>query len=194
MKKAPFRRRMEFRSDSPVKAQTTVEFSFIVAIMLVLILSMCDYAQFYFYRQAMFHALREGGRFCVTGDVMRINNNVTNNPLPRNNPSSTQYMSRMESIKIKITNSCLLPIPRANVTITCWPLTSAESSATNGPGDPSQKVKIRITKPITFISPVGAMMFISGPRHGTGYTVAVESIFYTEPYKYKWTNMYSDDL
>jgi Flp pilus assembly protein TadG len=68
---APLHRR---RRSGGKRGQSTVEFALIVLPLFIIIFAIIDYAQIYFYENALQNALREGTRFATAGAVIQLTN------------------------------------------------------------------------------------------------------------------------
>jgi Flp pilus assembly protein TadG len=99
-----------------------------------ILFAIIDYAQIYFYDNALQNALRESARFATAGRIIQNTNpayetnTTTGQIVPRAiNDSSGQEASRNECIRYWFQSNCILNVPITNVTI---------YSASTLPGDP----------------------------------------------------------
>jgi Flp pilus assembly protein TadG len=166
------------------RAQSTVEFALILWPFLLLLFATCDYAQLYFYENALRHALRESGRFATPGKVLGTNSvsaTITNVP-DKSMVQPSKWISRNESIKRVFSNACVVMFTPADMTskirITSWPGTNSatETNSNVGPGMAEDFMKIKVTYNIQLITPVASVLW-----NQSQYPVIVEGIFRNEP-------------
>ena len=132
--------------------QTLVEFAIAALVFLLLIFAVFDFSYLYFAKLTLQSAVRQGGRYAITGQAMN---------------SKTRYASILQTVK----DSSLGFATDSNTTI-CSAV--GGSSSGGGPGD---TVTITVTYTYKFITPLVAVFFKSG-----AYTITVSSTFKNEPF------------
>ena len=137
------------RTDS---GQAMVEFAISALIFLLLVFSVIDFSYLFFVRLTLQNAVRQGGRYAITGQAMQ---------------TQTRYASILQTAQ----NHSLGFATSSNTTI-CSVLSGCGSGG--GPGD---TVTITIKYPYQFIEPLVALFFTNG-----SYTITVSSTFVNEPF------------
>lgn len=116
-------------------AQSTVEFAIVAPLFFILVFGIFDFGRLFFTQMTLQHALREGGRFAVTGRT-----------LP--NPDGGQF-SRNDSIKEVIRKSVVgLELDPQNIAI--------------DDGGPGQPISITMDYDLTLITPIIGQFFNGG--------------------------------
>jgi Flp pilus assembly protein TadG len=142
--------------------QSTVEFALVFPLFILLVFGVFDFGRLFFTQLTVQHAMREAGRFAVTGDRL---------PDPAN-PGRT--LSRVDSI-IQIARNAAVGIDVSAIQIS-----SIEGGA-DGPGragGPSDMVTVSVTVDLKLITPVIAQFF--GPNGVYRFTTA--TTFKNEPF------------
>lgn len=137
------------RADS---GQTLVEFALSAIVFLLLVFAVIDFSYFYFVKLTLQSAVRQGGRYAITGQSMT---------------GQSRYLSILQTIQ----NSSLGLATGSNTTI-CGAILGCGSG-----GGPQETVTITITYPYKFITPLVAPFFTNG-----SYTITVSSTFKNEPF------------
>ena len=137
------------RTDS---GQTLVEFALSAVVFLLLVFAIIDFSFLYFAKLTLQNAVRQGGRYAITGQAM---------------PGKTRYLSIMQAVQ-----DFGLGFASGSNTSICS--TGGGCGSGGGPGD---TVTITITYPYKFITPWMAPFFTNG-----SYTIIVSSTFKNEPF------------
>jgi Flp pilus assembly protein TadG len=148
------------RAHWPTSGQTTVEFALALPIFLLLICATLDFGRLFFEQMTLQYAMREAGRYAVTG-----------NTLPGTNPSTGLPYTRIDSIK-QIAQNAAAGLNVSSINI---------SSVNGGPGSaggPNDFVTISLTTSLQLITPIISSYF--GPN-GL-YTFTVSTTFKNEPF------------
>ncbi|HVO78941.1 MAG TPA: TadE family protein [Candidatus Bathyarchaeia archaeon] len=132
--------------------QTIIEFAISALVFLLLLFSVVDFSYFYFVKLTLQNAVRQAGRYAITGQAM-----------------GTQ--SRYQSI-LQTTYDYSLGLANSTNTTVCSLAKGCGSGG--GPGD---TVTITITYPYRFITPFIAHYFTGG-----SYTITVSTTFKNEPF------------
>jgi hypothetical protein len=127
-------------------------------ILLLLLLGAFDIGRLLLTKMALQHAVREGGRFAVTGRCLAL---------------SGEPLSRVDSIVQIVIEEAepLVALPPGGVLV---------SSATGGPnsaGGPGDVITIRVSHRVSLITPVIAQAFPNGV-----FAFEVSSVFKNEPF------------
>jgi Flp pilus assembly protein TadG len=194
-------RRPQVRPRAPLgkRGQSTVEFALIVLPLFIIIFAIIDYAQIYFYENALQNALREASRFATSGSVIQLTNGGvaqydTNNGfgVPKAiNDSEGREASRYACIRFFFQSNCVITMATNAVQITSAtalpgapPVTATNGStgviqlmeatnvaANDGPGAASDYVQVTATYTLHTITPLFGMMgaFQRGTTHGIDY-------------------------
>jgi Flp pilus assembly protein TadG len=119
-KRPKFGRFLRLRAAS--KAQTTVEFSLIIAPFFAILFAMIDYANVYYYDNSLQNALREAARFATAGRIIQNSNAYVANgqgvevPLAITD-SEGRVASRNECIRYWFQSNCVIHVPITNIVI-----------------------------------------------------------------------------
>ena len=132
--------------------QTLVEFAICALLFLTAIFATIDFSYLYFTKLTLQNAVRQGGRYAITGQSMS---------------GQTRYASILSTVQ----DYSMGMATSANTTI-CGAVAGCGSGG--GPGD---TVTITVTYPYQFITPLIAPLF----THGS-YTITVSSSFKNEPF------------
>ena len=211
-------RRREWRS-----GQAMVEFSMVILLLFMVIFAIIDYAQLFFYENALQNAMREATRFATAGSVIQQTNGGvaqydTNNGVAAPQAikdSKGREASRYGCIRMFFQSNCIISMPTNGVQVisatalpgappvlttngTTGVVTLQESTgvaANAGPGNASDYVQLTATYNIRTITP---LFYLLGLNHGTNITlfpVRVSAIVKNEPalLNFEHNAMYSDE-
>lgn len=143
-----------------IRGLVTVELSFLLPIFLLLLFATLDFSRLFFTQLTLQHAMREAGRFGVTGERL---------PDP-DHPQSLQ--SRLASIKQIVRNSAVgVTIDPNNIIIT-----SVNGGASNA-GGPGDTFTISLQYSFHFITPLVGQFFNNGSQN-----FRVSTSFRNEPF------------
>lgn len=205
------------------RGQSTVEFALIVLPLFIIIFAIIDYAQIYFYENALQNAMREATRFATAGSVIQATNGGiaqydTNNgvAVPQAiKDSKGREASRYGCIRMFFQSNCVITMPTNGVLVVSAPtlpgspptiatnsgvitLMNGTNAANAGPGDANDYVQVTATYNLHTITPIFG--FLSGFQRGTShsvnvYPVRVSAIVKNEPalLNFEHTDMYSDE-
>jgi hypothetical protein len=148
------------------RGESLVEFAIVAVLFFLMMFGIIDFGRLFYTKTTLESALREAGRFAVTGRHL---------PNPYN---PTQTMSRVDSI-IYIAKKYALGIDISNIKIT-----SPQGGAARPAGGPRETVIISLTSNLKIITPFIAKYF--GPN-GI-YTFTVNTTFLNEPFDPSQTN------
>src|SRR2546426_1010475 len=123
--------------------QATVEFAIVVPLFVLLAFGVMDFGRLFFTQMTVQHAIREGGRFAVTG----------NHLMDPKNPN--KILSRIDSI-IEVVKNAAVGIDVSDVEVKSVEGGGAGPSRAGGPGD---TVIISITVKLKLITPMIARLF-----------------------------------
>jgi Flp pilus assembly protein TadG len=106
-----------------VRGQSVIEFSLILLPFCLILFAVIDYAQIYYYDNAMQNGLREAARFATAGRIIQSTSTPyeTNSGLivPRAiNDSEAREASRNECVRYWFQSNCALHVNITNITIT----------------------------------------------------------------------------
>ncbi|MCS7048281.1 MAG: pilus assembly protein [Verrucomicrobiae bacterium] len=146
-------------SKSNRRAQSLVEFAMVAPLFFLLIFGIIDFGRVYFTQATIQHALREAGRFAVTG-----------NRLPGTNPATGQPYTRVESI-IEVARKAAVGADITGITV------SSQAGGANHAGGPGDRVTVSITATVRIITPIIGQFFPNG-RH----TFTARTTFRNEPF------------
>jgi len=137
--------------------QALVEFAIVASLLVLLVFGIMDFGRLLFAQMTLQHAIREAGRFAVTGNKL---------PDP-SDPSRT--LSRVDSIKeVARRNAVGLDVSGIDV------------SSPNGAGTaggPGQNVTISMNQSLRLITPIVAQFFSGGQ-----YSFFLRTTFKNEPF------------
>jgi Flp pilus assembly protein TadG len=140
-----------------------VEFALVAPILLLLMFGVLDFGRLFFTQLTLQHALREAGRFAVTG-----------NKLPSPGGGSSK-MSRVASIK-QIAQQSAAGLDLTNIQI------KSVNGGTNHAGGPSDTVTISLTTNVKLLTPLVATFFPQGASK-----IEASTTFKNEPFDPKDT-------
>jgi len=153
-----------FRAD--VRGQSAVEFAIAAALLFLLVFAITDFGRLFYTQTTLQYALREAGRFAVTGRHL---------PDPMN---PNQTLSRVDSI-IETAQKYAMGLDVSNITIS-----SPEGGSTQPAGGPRETIIISLTTDLRLITPYISRFF------GTNgvYRFTVSTTFLNEPFDPSQTN------
>jgi hypothetical protein len=160
MQIAKFKRSFAGRLQANVRGESLVEFAIVSTMLFLLMFGIIDFGRLFYNKTTLASALREAGRFAVTGRHL---------PNP-NNPAQT--MSRIDSI-IYMARKYAMGIDISNIKIS-----SPQGGPSRPAGGPREEVIISLTSNLKIITPFIARYF------GTNgvYTFTVNTTFRNEPF------------
>lgn len=141
------------------RGSTLLEFAIIAPLFFLLIFAIFDFGHLFYVQMTLQDAIRQAGRFAVTGNHLPDPNNPGNN------------LSRVDSIIQTAENAS------SGTTITGVQVSSANGGANNA-GGPGDTVTISITDDLQLVTPLIAQFF--GPKGIYTFTVSVT--FKNEPF------------
>jgi Flp pilus assembly protein TadG len=152
---------------------TLVETALVLPLFIILFCGILDFSRLFYTQLTVQHALREAGRFAVTGRHLSRTNNTS------------QLDTRINSI-LRIAQQSANGIPLVGFSI------GSAQSGTNSAGGPGDTVTISIAQNIHFITPLVPMMssFMGATNfmnNGT-YCVQARTVFRNEPFPPDQTN------
>jgi Flp pilus assembly protein TadG len=140
------------------RGSTLVEFAVVCPMLLLIVLGIMDFGRLFFTQLTLQHALREAGRFAVTG-----------NKLP--NPSNpSQNLPRVDSIKA-VAQQSAAGLDLTNIKIT------SKKGGTNHAGAPTDTVTISLTTHVKLLTPIVAKFFPDG-----AHKITASTTFKNEPF------------
>jgi len=190
--------------------QTTVEFALICLPFFALLFAIIDYAQIYFYENALQNAMREAARFATAGSIIQATNPngtpayETNNGLVVPKAIASQYgnpeASRNECIRDWFLSNCVITIPMTNITIVSAPtlpgvqptvatnslgklslLTTNGGTPNKGPGAANDYEQVSAIYNINTITPLFTYLGGYSRQGNSSYPVYVTAIVKNEP-------------
>ena len=119
-----------------IRAQVTVEFALVLIPFFTLLFAIIDYANVYYYDNALQNALRESARFATAGRVIQTNGLYEANAQGVEVPEAIQdsegrEASRNECIRYWFKSNCVINIPYTNISIFSAPAVAGNPPATN---------------------------------------------------------------
>lgn len=128
-----------------------------VFLVCLLVFGVMDFGRMFFSQMTLQHAVREAGRFAVTGNKL---------PDPSN---PLQSLNRVDSIKLVARQAAAgLDVSAVDV---------SGPSGTGTAGGPGQKVTISLTYTVRLVTPMIAQLFQNGK-----WTFTVRTTFKNEPF------------
>ena len=143
--------------------QTLVEFALVASVFLLLTFSVMDYAYLCYTKATLQNAVRQAGRYAITGQC--VNNNGT--------CTLTRYKSiiqTLESASVGLINDA----NSSDIVIAC---TNNGGGCPNQAGGPGDTVTITVTYQYTFLTGLVAHYFTGGK-----YMLTVSATFNNEPF------------
>ena len=145
------------------RGQSLVEFALVVPLFFLLLFGIIDIGRVMFVQMTLQHALREAGRFAVTG-----------NKVDPDGPGPLSTLSRVDSI-IYMAQQAAAGLDVSAISISSVSGGSVGAGRAGGPGD---TVTVSLTANLRLITPMIGQFF------GTGgvYTFTVSTTFRNEPF------------
>ncbi len=163
-------RQTNIRARSADSGQTLVEFAIGVTVFLLLIFATIDFGYFYFVKVTLQNAVRQAGRYAITGNCSAGSNCF-----------GTGSTNRYNSIVQVALNYSFGFITTSDITITCLPppigLTGGCPAYGGGAGGPGDTVAITATYTWNPLTALVAKYFTNGK-----YTFSVSSTFKNESF------------
>ena len=205
------------------RGQSTVEFALIVLPLFIIIFAIIDYAQIFFYENALQNAMREATRFATAGDVIQLTNGgvaqyETNSGVvvPKAvNDSKGREASRYACIRFFFQSNCVIKMATNAVQVTSATalpgappvlstngsgyvvlMESAGTAANAGPGGASDYIQVTATYTLHTITPLAVFMGLYQRGKGIDYyPVRVSTVVKNEPalLNFEHNDMYSDE-
>jgi len=152
------------------RGQSLVEFAMVAPLFFLLVFGITDYGRLFFTQLTMQYALREAGRYAVTGQKK---NGV--------NPATNSNYTRCESIKAIAQQyaSGLLP-DSSSVTVRAYD-SQGHLDADHCAGLPNETVVVSLTSQLRLITPLIGKFFPQVNGQGV-YTFTVSTSFKNEPF------------
>jgi Flp pilus assembly protein TadG len=144
--------------------QSLVEFALVAPLFFLLVFGITDFGRLFFTQETLQFALREAGRYAVTGQHQPDPNNPGNN------------MTRVASI-IAVAKQKAIGIDVSNVSI-------SSGGVAGFAGNPGDTVVVSLTTSLRLITPMIGRFF--GP--GQTYTFTVQTTFRNEPFDLSQAN------
>ena len=163
MKLLTYARSIVGRTWSACRGQSLVEFAMVAPLFFILVFGITDFGRLFFTQQTLQFALREAGRYAVTGQHMKVGTNT---------------LSRVESIRSIAQKYAvgLLTDPAA--------IQISSGGTTNYAGGPSDTVVVSLETKLKLITPLIGQFFGS---NGV-YDFTVSTTFKNEPFDQSDTN------
>lgn len=139
--------------------QSLVEFAMVAPLFFLLVFGITDFGRLFYTQETLQFAMREAGRFAVTGRKLTVGN--------------TTY-ARVESIKRVAQQAAVGLIPDTSAIS----VSSVQGGLLHPAGGPRQTVVISLTTTLKFITPMIGKFFGSGQS----YTFTVSTTFMNEPF------------
>ena len=146
------------RGSTGERGSAFVEFALVAPLLLLLIFCVLDFGRLFFTQLTLQHALREAGRFAVTGNKLA------------NPGGGSSKMSRVASIK-KVAQDAAASLDLTNIQI------KSVLGGTNHAGGPSDTITISLTTNVKLLTPLVAAFFPQGASKITASTT-----FRNEPF------------
>jgi Flp pilus assembly protein TadG len=140
-----------------------VEFALVLPLFVLLAFGVADFGRLFFTQMTVQHAMREAGRFAVTGNHLQ-------------NPKTGKDLSRVDSIIQVAENAAMgIKLKKSDIRISSLEGGDKGEGAAGGPGD---TVTISITVDLPLITPIIAQFF---SPDGV-YTFEARTTFKNEPF------------
>jgi hypothetical protein len=145
-------------SGHSARGTTLVEFAFVLPMFVLLLFAVADFARLFYIEMTLQNAVREAGRYAITGNHVPDPNHHGQN-LSR--PQSIQNVAQQHAMGLDVSNLQIVSVNGGN-------------GSAGGPGD---TVTISLTTNLRLLTPVVAQFF----NHGV-YTFTVSVSFKNEPF------------
>ena len=146
------------------RGQSLVEFAFVAPLFFLMIFGITDFGRLFFTKQTLQFALREAGRYAVTGQH-----------LPGVDPNTGSAYTRVASIK-KIASDKAAGLNVSNIDVKAYN-SNGQPDAVHPAGLPGETVVISLATDLTLITPFVGRYFPNGK-----YTFTVSTTFRNEPF------------
>lgn len=150
----------EKASDS---GQTLIEFALVASVFLLLIFSVIDFAYLFYTRATLQNAVRQAGRYAITGQCVNKNGTCT--------------LTRYKSIIQTLENTSIGLLNDANSSDIVIACTNNGGGCPNQAGGPGDTVTITVTYQYKFLTGLMAPLFTGGQ-----YPIKVSASFNNEPF------------
>lgn len=131
---------------------TLLEFAFATAVFLLLIISILDFSYLYLYKMELQNAVRQAGRYAITGQAL---------------PSMNRYSSILQTV-----SNLSSGLANSGNTTVC-----SASEGCGSAGGPGDVVTVTVTYPYHLHTPLMRVFFTNGQ-----YTIKVSSSFTNEAF------------
>jgi Flp pilus assembly protein TadG len=156
------KRRLAARGRSRA-AQSLVEFSIVAPLFFLLMFGIIDFGRLFFTQMTLQHAMREAGRFGVTGNAL---------PDP---DAPGQMLSRIRSIQeVARRSSAGVGLDPQDIRVRTTTSASGDPDSAGGPG---QTFTVSLTYSLQLITPIIGQFFSNGT-----HTFTVSTTFKNEPF------------
>jgi Flp pilus assembly protein TadG len=144
---------MAIRKLNAERGQSILEFAITALLLFLLVFAIIDYSHLYFDKLTLQNAVRQGGRYAITGQSM---------------PGNSRYLSILATVR----NASLGMAASSNTTVCSQP-----SGNCNFGGGPNETVTITVNYLYRINTPIMAQFFPGGT-----YLITVSSSFRNEPF------------
>ena len=144
--------------------ETLLEFAMALSLFLLLVLGSMDYAYFFYTKLTLQHAVRQAGRYAITGQCVTDSNGAC---------ALNRYSSIISTLR-NASNNILNSTNASDVNVTCTPNGGGCPNLAGGPGD---IITITVAYKYTFMTAPIAKFFTGG-----SYTITVSTAFNNEPF------------
>jgi Flp pilus assembly protein TadG len=149
------------------EGSSTVEFAIVVPLFFILTFGLLDFGRLFYTQMTLQHALRQAGRYAITGNHLPDPTDPTKTLL---RVDSIRHVARQAAIGLITTDSDIQICSQSGGIIDC--------SSTAGAGGPGATVTISLTTHVQLITPLIGRYF---GDHGV-YTFTVRTQFRNEPF------------
>jgi Flp pilus assembly protein TadG len=158
MKWLAYRKSILGRVRGARRGQSLVEFAMVAPLFFLLVFGITDFGRLFFTQVTLQHALREAGRFAVTGQHLTVGTNT---------------FSRVESIK-QVAKKYAVGLDVSNIHVSS---VIGGVSSNNYAGGPGSVVVVSLDTELTLITPLIGRFFPNGK-----YAFTVNTTFKNEPF------------
>jgi len=152
------------------RASSLVEFAVVVPVFFMLIFTIFDLGRLFYVRETLEHAMRQAGRFAVTG------NHLTD-------PQTGNLMTRVDSI-IAVAKQAAMGLDITSIEISSVSVGTTVSTGPGRAGGPGDTVTIKMTTTLQMITRMVGRFF---KGNGT-YKFTVSTVFRNERFAISQTN------
>lgn len=169
MKRLAFTKSILGRARRARHGQSLVEFAVVAPLFFLLVFGVTDFGRLFFTKTTLQHALREAGRYAVTGQHQQ----------DPNNPATP--LSRVQSIRnIAQSRAAGLLPASSNIDVKAYD-SQGRVDAAHPAGLPGETVVVSLTTQLTLITPLIGKFFPQVNGKGV-YTFTVSTSFKNEPF------------